>query len=151
MLEMLKVHEGLRLESYRCPTGYWTIGYGTNLEAGHLSAAQLRAMDAGQMTIHITEQLADEMLHAELASLVRALLLRPEYMHCNEARRGVLLNMSYNLGFSGLLAFKKMTAALRRKDYATAALEMLDSRWARTQCVSRANTLSRIMSRGTDS
>lgn len=27
-LELIKRHEGLRLMSYRCPSGVWTIGYG---------------------------------------------------------------------------------------------------------------------------
>lgn len=27
-IELIKRHEGLRLEAYRCPAGVWTIGYG---------------------------------------------------------------------------------------------------------------------------
>ena len=30
--EQLILHEGLRLEVYKCPAGYWTIGVGRNLE-----------------------------------------------------------------------------------------------------------------------
>jgi len=28
-LNLIKRHEGLRLEAYRCPAGVWTIGYGS--------------------------------------------------------------------------------------------------------------------------
>ena len=37
--------------------------------------------------------------------------------------------MSYQLGFSGLLKFKKMFKALENMNYEEAANEMLDSKW----------------------
>jgi lysozyme len=33
-LELIKKHEGLRLDAYRCPAGVWTIGYGITSSAG---------------------------------------------------------------------------------------------------------------------
>ncbi|QED23942.1 lysozyme [Candidatus Deianiraea vastatrix] len=30
-LEIIKSHEGLRLTAYKCPAGYWTIGYGCRI------------------------------------------------------------------------------------------------------------------------
>ena len=44
--------------------------------------------------------------------------------------RSVLLDMCYNLGQNRLSGFIKFLAALKVKDYSTAAKEMLDSRWA---------------------
>ena len=38
--------------------------------------------------------------------------------------------MGFQLGIGGLLGFRKMWAALERSDYAQAAEEALDSRWA---------------------
>ena len=46
-------------------------------------------------------------------------------------RQEVLVNLSYNLGYSRLKAFRKMNAAVMAGDYNEAALQMLDSKAAR--------------------
>jgi len=55
--------------------------------------------------------------------------------------------MAYNLGIAGLNKFRKMWAAIDVADYATAAEEMLDSKWAKQVGV-RAIRLSRRMRTG---
>ena len=55
--------------------------------------------------------------------------------------------MAFNLGVAGLLKFKKMIAALEKRDYDTAAIEMLDSQWAK-QVGQRSQELSRQMRTG---
>jgi len=35
--DQLILHEGLRLEVYKCPAGYWTVGVGRNLQGKPLS------------------------------------------------------------------------------------------------------------------
>lgn len=61
-------------------------------------------------------------------------------------RKSVILNMAYNLGYRGLLGFKRMIAALERGDYDAAKREMLDSKWAR-QVGDRAVRLANQMSK----
>ena len=56
-LDLIKAHEGLRLEAYLCPAGVWTIGY------GHTSAAGAPAVYKG-MVIDLGE--ADKILRADL-------------------------------------------------------------------------------------
>lgn len=56
----------------------------------------------------------------------------------------VLVNMAFNLGYNRLAGFKKMLEAVNNEDYATAATEMLDSKWAR-QVHHRATELADIM------
>lgn len=151
MLELLKSQEGLRLKAYLCPAGYWTIGYGINLEASGLlriTQTQIIALNKDKLEIRITQAFADELLHYTLASLSRSLRRRDEYVMVNKTRRGVLLNMAYNMGLSGLFEFKRMFRALRVDDYENAAREMLDSYWARSQCPSRARVLAGIMKHG---
>ena len=59
-------------------------------------------------------------------------------------RRGVVLDMLFNLGIGRFRGFQKMISALRRGDYETASREMLDSLWA-TQVKGRAKHLAEIM------
>ena len=65
----------------------------------------------------------------------------------DEVRRAVLANLMFNLGAPRLLTFRKMIAALRRRDYERAANEMRDSRWSR-QVGPRAEELCRQMRTG---
>ena len=39
--------------------------------------------------------------------------------------------MGFNLGINRLLQFEKFLTALENRDYETAAVEMMDSRWAK--------------------
>jgi lysozyme len=52
--------------------------------------------------------------------------------------------MIFNIGYTRVLGFKKMLAAIKRDDYQTAAKEMLDSNWAR-QVGNRATKLAALM------
>ncbi len=56
----------------------------------------------------------------------------------------ILANMCFNLGATRLRKFKRMIAAIHREDFAAAAGEMLDSRWA-DQVPNRAQRLIRRM------
>ena len=55
--------------------------------------------------------------------------------------------MAYNMGVGGLLGFRKTLGFIEAGDYASASVEMLNSRWA-TQVGGRANKLSRVMLTG---
>ena len=56
----------------------------------------------------------------------------------------VVYEMCYQLGINGFSKFKKTIAYLRDEDYKMAAIEMLDSRWAK-QTPNRAKRLSNII------
>lgn len=65
------------------------------------------------------------------------------YSHSDECIR-VLVNMAFNLGRTRLSKFKNMLAAVNQKDYATAAEEMIDSKWYR-QVKRRGEELVELM------
>ena len=65
----------------------------------------------------------------------------------DSVRQLVLVDMAFNMGVPRLCKFKKMWAAVHEEDFATAAKEMLDSRWA-TQVKSRATKLANAMHNG---
>ena len=58
-LDLIKHFEGLRLQSYLCPAGVWTLGYGTT-----------RGITEGMST---TEEGAEEMLLRDLVEFEREL------------------------------------------------------------------------------
>lgn len=129
-LDQIKSHEGLKLTPYHCTAGYITIGYGRNLQ-----------------TKGITESEAEEMLLSDVAEVEHELDLLGLLHGHNAARQAVLVNMAFNLGKNGLLAFKRMLKAYRDRDYDLAAKEMLDSRWA-MQVHKRATELAEQMRSG---
>ena len=57
---------------------------------------------------------------------------------------GVILEMVYQLGFSGFCKFKKAIANMKDRNWKGAADEMLDSLWAK-QTPNRAKQLSEIV------
>ena len=123
--------EGLRLKSYVDSRGKITVGYGRNLTDVGLSLAE-------------AELLLDNDMQRATAGVQAAL---PWTTGLDEVRRGALENMAFNLGVTGLLGFHKMLAAMQRGDWPTAALEALNSEWAR-QVGPRAYRLSRQLESG---
>lgn len=111
--KQLERDEGLRLTPYRDSVGKLTIGIGRNLD------------DKG-----IREDEAHVMLDNDIEE-VRAGLERELdwFNRLDEARRGVLLNMAFNMGVQGLMAFQNMLAAVEAGDWPKAAEEMKHSRW----------------------
>lgn len=130
LAEMLKRHEGRRLKPYRDTVGKLTIGYGRNLEA-----------------VGITQDEAELMLQNDIGSAEKHLLTVDEYRELDSIRQAVLVNMCFNLGFHGLMGFRNMWRAIRRRDWDRASAEMLNSKWARQVGV-RAVELSEIMRAG---
>jgi lysozyme len=128
----LELHEGLRLKVYKCTAGKDTIAYGRNLNDRGVSVEEADMMLANDIAEH-------EKWCSEQFSFF--------WFDLNEARQAVLIDMTHNLGQSGLLQFKRFLAALSVGDYVTASKEMLDSRWA-VQVGQRAVRLSATMASG---
>jgi len=131
LIEQLKRHEGFSAKPYFCTANKLTIGYGRNLD------------DVG-----ITESEASELLRQDIARARHDVFVNIAFAHLlDDARLDVLINMCFNLGIYRLLGFKKMLAALERRDYIQASIEMMDSRWAH-QVGGRAVELSVQMQTG---
>ena len=48
----------------------------------------------------------------------------------DDNKQRVMVNMCFNLGYPRLSKFKKFLAAMEVHDFETAAIEMMDSKWA---------------------
>jgi lysozyme len=74
-------------------------------------------------------------------ALIKAL---PWMSSLSEARQGVLINMSFQMGVDGLLKFTNTLAYIKAGKYLEASKGMLNSLWAR-QTPARALRLSKQM------
>ena len=133
LIRQLRLHEGERLQPYRCTAGKLTIGIGRNLD------------DRGITREESAMLLSNDIRLAE-TQLVRAL---PWVAQLDDVRQRVLLDMAFNLGVPGLLQFKRTLGAIEAGQYEKAAAMMLDSKWSK-QVGTRAERLSRMMFTGQD-
>lgn len=108
-------HEGLRLKPYHdnAVPPRLSIGVGRNLDDVGVFSDEVELM----LTNDINRSIKDLNDHLDW------------WNSLDEARRGVLLNMTFNMGITGLLKFQKMLAALQSGDYQKAGEEMKDSLW----------------------
>jgi len=138
LMARIRKHEGLRLSVYDDATGkpivpgsvvqgIPTIGFGRNLKRG------------------ITENEAFYLLSNDVETVIsevrRAL---PWVKDLDHPRWSVVMELGFNVGVPKLLEFKRTLASIKAGDYETAAVQMLESKWA-DQVGKRALTLATIM------
>lgn len=158
--DQLILHEGLRLEVYKCPADKWTIGVGRNLEAqGLYPAEELRilgtqGLSRGEVISRLKErgisrEEAMDMLEADIEIAISDLFSFGWFENLDHVRKKVVVDMRFNLGPAGFRGFRKMIAALEVGDYFKAAEEMQDSQWYH-QVGNRSKRLVRMMATGED-
>ena len=128
LIERLKINEGFRSKVYKCSLGFDTIGYGfaiKDLELTEKEAEYLLANRVSQKHLHLLDYL-------------------DWYKDMPPEVQGVILEMVYQIGFSGFKKFKKAIANMKDKNWKAAAAEMLDSRWHR-QTPGRSERLADIV------
>ena len=119
LVEILTVNEGLRLTPYRCTAGKLTIGY------GHTGPSV-------EESLKWTQEQADHVLLNDARNAAADLDWHlPWWRRLSDTRQEALADMAFNLGIKRLQGFQKMLEALRRGQWADAAKECLDSRYAR--------------------
>lgn len=137
-IDMIMEHEGLRLNVYKDSLGHATIGY------GHLLTRADKKHEVFNEGISLER--AKEILMGDLytAALGARDIMYGREIPYHPVVYQVLTDMTFNLGKSRLLRFKKTLALLQIQDYEAASVEMLDSRWAR-QVGRRAKHLSKMI------
>lgn len=135
LAQQLRRDEGTKPSAYQDHLGFWTIGVGRLIDA---------RKGGGLRPDEIEYLLAND-----IKDRARALLAAlPWFGALDDARQGVLLNMAFQLGTAGLLAFKNTLEQVRLGQYKRAAEMMLQSKWA-TQTPERAARLAKQMETGT--
>jgi lysozyme len=112
----------VRYTSYKDTVGLWTIGY------GHLLGDKQRMTE---ITFSEAEALLDSDIK-QAEAIVRRLVQQATSAGAamlGQSRERALVNMAFNLG-QRLGGFKKFLAAVNANDWANAAIEMMESKWA---------------------
>lgn len=125
-LELVKEAEGFEPNEYFCTAKKLTQGYGRNLAAHPLSEEERAELNEDGS---ISEEVAEKWAIKELKECEYKLSQNIIYQKQSDVRKAVLLDMCFNIGYAGLMKFKKMWFALGDRDYITASREMKDSSW----------------------
>lgn len=127
IMENLKIEEGYMATCYFCTAGAHTVGYGRNISEGGVG---------------ISEEEATVLLKNDVIRTIDEVRQRwPWFDDLNKSAREVLVELCFQLGAPRLSGFVKCLAALEAGDTATAAAELLDSKFA-SQVPARANRLA---------
>ncbi|MGB2103340.1 MAG: glycoside hydrolase family protein [Luminiphilus sp.] len=126
----LKVEEGYRAHCYICTAGAHTVGYDRNIDA-----------DGG---IGISEDEAEYLLRNDIQRTIGECQRWAWFDDLDPGRQSVVVQLCFQLGWPRLSNFNRMLTALAKQDYETAAIELLDSRFAE-QVPERANRLAEKM------
>ena len=125
-LELVKEAEGFEPHEYRCTAKKLTQGYGRNLEVHPLSEEEKAELNEDGS---VSKEVAEKWALKELNECEYKLSQNIIYQKQTEVRKAVLLDMCFNIGYTGLMKFKKMWIALGERDYLSASREMKDSSW----------------------
>ena len=125
-LGLVKEAEGFIPNEYLCPAGKLTQGYGRNLEAHPLNELEKKQLNEDGT---VSEEIATQWAMKELIECEFKLKDNIIYKNQSPIRKAVLLDMCFNIGYAGLMRFKKMWFHLGNKDYPSAAREAKDSAW----------------------
>jgi len=124
LIEELIKDEGYKYEIYLDHLGYPTFG------VGHLVLETDE--EYGQpVGTPVSEERIRECLSKDIDIVCDELDMKdPWWRNLDDNRQRVMANMCFNLGHPRLSNFKKFIGAMQISDWETAAVEMMDSKWA---------------------
>ena len=133
--EQLKIDEGVKYEVYDDHLGYKTFGI------GHLITTKDEEYGAIIGTI-VSEKRVNAVFDTDVNTYIdEAKKVFGNLEEMPQEAQQVIVNMCFNMGSPRLSQFKKFIKAIHDEDWATASVEMLNSKWAK-QVGDRANRLS---------
>ena len=130
--EMIIKHEGHEPRVYKCPNGFDTIGYGFAIK-----------------DLFMDKEIADFILDKKIRGILAGIEANDDwdtwFWDKPQNVKEVLINMIYQIGFSGVKKFRKTIQYIKKDNFLLASEEMLDSKWARSDSPNRAKELSDII------
>jgi lysozyme len=116
LVEMLRLHEGVRYKVYLCSEGYETIGVGRNISEGGLG---LSKDEVDYLLVNDIKRVQDELTRSY-----------SWFARLDDVRRDAMVDICFNIGLTRLRGFVNALAAMSRSQYEIAADEFMDSRWS---------------------
>lgn len=113
--EQLERDEGFQSFPYRDSVGKLTIGYGRNLDDCGISKIEAQFMLSRDI-MRVSSQLEETW---------------PWIQTLNDARKGALQNLAFNLGIHGLSKFTNFLSSMEQGQWEDAAAHLLDSKAAK--------------------
>ncbi len=117
--ELIKRFEGLRLNSYLCPAGVWTVGYGTT---------RLPNGEPVREGLLITQERAEKLLRHDVLAFERTVNRVVTYADLKQLMFDAMVSLAYNIG-SGAFADSTLVRVLNEGNVNEAAQQFL--RWNR--------------------
>jgi len=134
LIERLVADEGEVLHCYLDSLGFQTIGVGRLID---------HRRGGG-----ITQEESRYLLRNDINRIVAQCETRFEWWDSlDSARQQVIVCMAFQLGVNGVANFRKMVAAIKVRDFAEAARQMIDSGWHK-QTRARCERMAEIMRTG---
>ena len=125
-------HEGYEPRVYKCTNGYDTIGYGFAIK-----------------DLYMDRETADLILDNKIKGIIKSIGSNDDWNEWfwdkPKAIKEVLINMIFQIGFSGVRKFRKTIQYIKDDNFKMAGEEMLDSKWAKSDSPNRAKELSEIV------
>lgn len=132
--KQLRIDEGEVLHAYQDHLGFWTIGVGRLIDKRR----------GGGITKEESTYLLTNDINSRIEQVSKAL---PWFNKLDDARKAVLINMSFQLGVAGMLSFGTMLAYIADGEYSKAADSMYQSLWAQ-QTPARCKRMAEQMRSG---
>ena len=126
--------EGAESCAYQDSLGFWTIGVGRLIDS----------RKGGGLSNDEIDLLLDNDIKRNYEAVLKAL---PWMEKLNDARQAVLIGMAFQMGLKGLLQFKRTLGSVEDGQFAEAAAEILESKWAQ-QTPKRADRMAKQMETG---
>ena len=126
--EEIKRHEGEVLEIYEDSLGFKTLGI------GHLCQPEDPEYDwevGTKVSQEVVDLYYEDDFNKHLAEAIHVFGTDEAFYNLPENIQHVIVNMCFNMGAPRLSGFKKFIGGVNAGDWKTAAVEMMDSRWAR--------------------
>lgn len=151
IIPRVKQHEGVKPKKYLDSKGIPTVGVGFNLNRKDADQ-KLKAVGANPVKVKkgvqaLNDKQIETLLIGDLkASKDAANRIVGNLTEHPTGVQGVLVEMAFNLGATGLSEFKKFLSNIKSKNYAAASQEMLKSSWSK-QVGNRSKTLASIIAK----
>lgn len=132
--KQLREHEGRSKKAYRDSRGILTVGVGFNLEQpGAKQFIEAKGINYDLLCngeIELTDAQIESIFNSSVAAalVIAKRAVKDLDSHHVEVQL-VIVNMVFQLGYSGFKKFKKTIKALDAHDYKSAASEMKSSLW----------------------